>query len=256
MCRRSIRLDRAKARTIQGFTRSKAPHDPRVPRVRQTGATLVFPWRPARGCGSGSNCVPSPAGIAHASSHHLRPARRSRRKTDFDTGRPEASLYPRSGDQTAFHPRFRINPDFVDVTALPLTAAECADALANEAAASAGEREGSPFTSTSTAVAPAITPRAIPGSAYRAFSIRKRWRTFSPSGSESSSRPMGDELSSMYNNGRGQLVPFLEAGDIKVVMFSGGGNEFLQNGSRTRSMCSTPHTQDLRMRPIIPPLSL
>ncbi|QRM35400.1 hypothetical protein [Microvirga sp. VF16] len=125
---------------------------------------------------------------------------------------------------TPFNPRFTINPDFVDISGLPRTAMECGNTLAIEAA-SAIEPE--------VRFEAAPMPPSIIAEGDSWFRLPRFLYPKTMADYLSESFPIlnlahwGDLLSSMYNDGRGQFVPFLSAGNIKVVMFSGGGNDIL-----------------------------
>ena len=125
---------------------------------------------------------------------------------------------------TAFHPRFKINPEFVDISALPVTAAACGNALAIEASA-AMERQVS---RRAAAVAASIIAEGDSWFRLPRFLYPKTMAdVLADQFPILNLAHWGDELSSMYNDGRGQLIPFLEAGGIRVVMISGGGNDIL-----------------------------
>lgn len=125
---------------------------------------------------------------------------------------------------TGLHPRFRINPDFVDISGLEGTAADAAHALAVEAGYAVRSSQPTPGPAPDgTMVAEGdswfrlphvVCPPTLADVLAEDYPITNlaHW---------------GDELSTMYNRGKGQYVPALKAGQIKTLLFSGGGNDIL-----------------------------
>jgi hypothetical protein len=126
-----------------------------------------------------------------------------------------------AGRTTGLHPRFRINTDRVDIAGLEGTATDAAHALAVEAGFALGSPSG---------LAPDGTIVAEGDSWFRLPPI-----LFPPTLADvlAESHPIenlahwGDEIAKMYNDGKGQYVPHLKSKKVKLLLFSGGGNDIL-----------------------------
>lgn len=125
---------------------------------------------------------------------------------------------------TGLHPRFRLNPDAVDVRGLEGTATDAGHALAVEAGFALAE------------AAPAAGP--APDGTFVAEGdswFRLPHFVYPPTLADvlAETYPIenlahwGDELDTMYNSGKGQYVPALKTGRLKFLLFSGGGNDIL-----------------------------
>lgn len=125
---------------------------------------------------------------------------------------------------TGLHPRFRIDPSAVDLAGLEGTATDAGHALAVEA--------GFGMLGAAPAAGPAPDGSIVAegDSWFRLPPI-----LYPPTLADvlAQSRPVnnlahwGDELATMYNDGKGQYVPYLKAGTVRFLLFSGGGNDIL-----------------------------
>lgn len=125
---------------------------------------------------------------------------------------------------TGLHPRFRINPEEVDISGVEGTATDAGHALAVEAGFSV--RAAMSLTlppANGNIVAegdswfrlpPFIYPPTLADFLAERYPINNlaHW---------------GDEISMMYNGGKGQYVPYLKEKTVRFLLFSGGGNEIL-----------------------------
>ena len=125
---------------------------------------------------------------------------------------------------TAFHPQFRVNREEVDVTGLEGTAADAGHALAIESgfmlhqteAFSGPQPDGS-------IVAEGDSWFRLPHILYpptMADFLAQQYPL-------TNLAHWGDELSQMYNGGKGQYLPLLKSKTIRFLLFSGGGNDVL-----------------------------
>lgn len=141
---------------------------------------------------------------------------------------------------TGLHPRFRINPSEVDLTGVEGAATDAGHALAVEAGLSvraAVPLQGPPPDGSIVAEGDSwfrlphfIYPPTLADFLAERYPINNlaHW---------------GDEISLMYNSGKGQYVPYLKDKTVRFLLFSGGGNDILgDNFERCLNIFDVGHT--------------